>query len=84
MNGVDVRAVARHLARHPAHARILLVALWRLRATNWWRRAPFLPLPDRAYWGFRLSTATGSTSGSTSVREIVEFAKWSARQRVGR
>ncbi|MGA7835365.1 MAG: hypothetical protein WCA31_09195 [Acidimicrobiales bacterium] len=84
MNGLDAKAMLRHLLRHPTHLRLLVAALWRLRATGWWRRAPFLPLPDRAYWRFRLSTATGSPSGSTSVREVVEFAKWSARQRVGR
>jgi hypothetical protein len=84
VNGVDVRGVLRHLARHPSNVPLLLGASWRLRATGWWRRKPFVPLPDPAYWRFRLSTATGSPSGSTSVREVVEFAKWSARQRVGR
>jgi hypothetical protein len=84
MIGVNMRALARHLLQHPADARALLIAFWRMRATNWWRRAPFLPLPDRAYWRFRLATATGSPTGSPDVREMVEFAKWSALQRVGR
>jgi|HubBroStandDraft_2_1064218.scaffolds.fasta_scaffold2077445_2 hypothetical protein len=84
MSGVDIRALAGHLRRHPTDARTLLLALWRLRATNWWSRAPFLPLPDRSYWRFRLATATGSPTGSPSVREMIEFAKWSALQRVGR
>jgi hypothetical protein len=84
MSGVDMRALARHLRHHPQDARVLLIAVWRMRATKWWRRAPFLPLPDRAYWRFRLATATGSPTGSPGVREMVEFAKWSALQRVGR
>jgi hypothetical protein len=84
VNGINVRALARHLAQHPAHTRLLLIALWRMRATNWWRRAPYLPLPDRAYWRFRLATAMGSPTTSPDVREMVEFAKWSALQRVGR
>lgn len=84
MNWRNGRALARHLRQHPSDARLLLVALWRMRTTRWWRRPPFLPLPDRAYWRFRLSTATGSSSGSPSVREMVEFAKWSSLQRVGR
>jgi hypothetical protein len=79
-----IQDTARHLWRHPADAGPLLVALWRMRATSWWRRAPFLPLPDRAYWRFRMATATGSPTGSPDVREMVEFAKWSALQRVGR
>jgi hypothetical protein len=84
VNGIDVKAVACHVLKHPEDTGLLLGALWRLRAANWWRRAPFLPLPDRAYWRFRLATATGSPTGSTDVREVVAFAKWSARQRVGR
>jgi hypothetical protein len=84
MNGVNARALMRHLLQHPAEVRPLLSAFWRMRAAHWWRRAPFLPLPDRAYWRFRLATATGSPTGSPSAREMVEFAKWSALQRVGR
>jgi hypothetical protein len=84
VSGIDIRALARHLRRHPKDARALLSAVWRMRATNWWSHAPFLPLPDRAYWRFRLATATGSPNGSPTVREMVEFAKWSALQRVGR
>jgi hypothetical protein len=82
--GIDMKGVARHLLRHPADVVLLSGALWRLRANDWWRRVPFLPLPDRAYWRFRLATATGSPTGSADVEEIVNFAKWSARQRVGR
>jgi hypothetical protein len=84
VNGVNLRALARHVRQHPTDARALLIALWRMRATNWWRRAPFLPLPHRAYWRFRLATATGSSTGVPDVREMVEFAKWSALQQVGR
>jgi hypothetical protein len=84
MSGVNARALLRHLAIHPADARPLLSAAWRLRATHWWRRAPFLPLPDRSYWRFRLATATGSPTGSPDLRELVGFAKWSSLQRVGR
>jgi hypothetical protein len=84
VKGLNLGAIARHLRRHPTDARALLIALWRMRATNWWRHAPFLPLPDRAYWHFRLATATGSSTGVPDAREMVEFAKWSALQRVGR
>ena len=84
MNGVNVRALTRYLLQHPAEVRPLFSAFWRMRATRWWRSAPFLPLPDRAYWRFRLATATGSPTGSPDVREMVAFAKWSALQRVGR
>lgn len=81
MKGIDARALATHLVRHPGEIPVVIRAAWRLRRHAWWRRAPFLPLPGRAYWQFRLATATGSVSGSTSVREVVEYAKWSDQQR---
>lgn len=83
MRGIDLRRLARHLLLHPMLAPIIVRAAWRLRATQWWRRAPFLPLPDRAYWNFRLVTANGSTNRSLSVDDVVSFAKWSRLQRVG-
>ncbi|MHB8379598.1 MAG: hypothetical protein ACYDB2_06745 [Acidimicrobiales bacterium] len=84
MNGVDVRGLARHLLRHPARVPVVLRAGWRLRANRWWRRAPYLPLPDRRYWEFRMMTATGSIDGRLSAQEMVAAAAWSSRQRVGR
>jgi hypothetical protein len=84
VRGIDIRQLARHLLFHPTQAPIVVRAAWRLRATQWWRHAPFLPLPDRAYWHFRLITANGSTNRSLSVDDVVSFAKWSRRQRVGR
>jgi hypothetical protein len=63
---------------------MLLAAAWQIRRNAWWRRAPFLPVPGREYWTFRLVTATGSASGMTSVREAVEYARWSRQQRTRR
>lgn len=84
MNGADFTGLARYLLRHPARVPVVLRAGWRLRADRWWRHAPFLPLPDRHYWDFRMMTATGSIEGQLSVREMVDAAVWSSRQRVGR
>jgi hypothetical protein len=84
VNGIDLTGLGRYLLRHPTVAPVVLLAGWRLRANKWWRHAPFLPLPDQKYWNFRRMTATGSTDGAMSVREIVDAARWSSRQRVGR
>jgi hypothetical protein len=73
-----------HLATHPGHAVIVARAAWRLRRDGWWRRAPFLPLPDERYWDFRMSTAYGSSGASPSPRALVEAASWALRQPVGR
>jgi hypothetical protein len=55
---------------------------WRLRRTGWWRRPPFLPLPDREYWKFRLVTAAGSKATSLAPAAMVDAAKWSLLQSV--
>jgi hypothetical protein len=81
VRGLDARSMMAHLARHPIEIPVVARAAWRLRRRAWWRRAPFLPLPGRRYWEFRLATATGSATGTTSVREAVEYAKWSDLQR---
>jgi len=84
VNGIDLKALARYLALRPGQLPVVIRAGWRLRARGWWRRAPFLPLPDRSYWNFRMMTATGSTNGPMSADDIIHAAQWSRRQRVGR
>jgi hypothetical protein len=84
VKGIDARSTVAHLLAHPAEIPVVTRAAWRLRRVGWWRRAPFLPLPGRAYWQFRLATATGSATGATTVREVIEYAKWSNQQRTRR
>jgi hypothetical protein len=84
VRGIELKPLAKHLLRHPTLAPVVVRAAWGLRARKWWRRAPFLPLPDRAYWNFRLVTVNGSTIPAVSVNDVVDFAKWSRLQRVGR
>jgi hypothetical protein len=72
-----------YLVRHPSSAWPLARAGWRLRATGWWQHAPFLPLPDVAYWHFRMTTFGAATS-PPSPEAMVDAARWSLRQPVGR
>lgn len=54
----------------------LLVAL-RLAPKGWWRRSPYLPLPDRDYLHFRLVTAYGG-DGSLPAEsdDLVTYLRW--------
>ncbi|MGC2485520.1 MAG: hypothetical protein WA359_04665 [Acidimicrobiales bacterium] len=81
MTGLSIRELSMRLARHPRDIPPVLRATWRLRRRGWWRRAPFLPLPGRGYWHFRVVTATGSPRGRTSANDVIEFAKWSNQQK---
>ena len=75
--------LARYAMARPSRVVVLARAGWRLRRLGWWRRAPFLPLPDARYWEFRILTAYGPTARPTP-RDLVEAARWSLRQRVGK
>ena len=57
-----------------------LRALLSLAPRNWWRRAPFLPLPDRDYASWRVATAHGTADSELSVDELVSFLEWRRRQ----
>ncbi|MFM7756427.1 MAG: hypothetical protein ACKOBT_11475 [Actinomycetota bacterium] len=58
-----------------------LRALRSLAPRGWWRRAPFLPLPDPGYMAFRMQTQYGG-EGTTPPRpgDVVEYLRWLRRR----
>jgi hypothetical protein len=76
--------LVRYLVRHPSVAPTVLRAGWRLRRCAWWRFPPFLPIATREYWEFRVVTATGDLRETPRADEIVQAARWSMGQPVGR
>ncbi len=54
-----------------------LSALFELAPKGWWRRAPFLPLPDPDWTHFRIVTAYGG-DGSLPMRpeDLVSWLEW--------
>ena len=50
--------------------------LLRLAVPGWWKRAPFLPLPDRGYVRFRMSTAYGDPSAVPPAADVVAYLHW--------
>lgn len=50
----------------------------------WWRRRPFLPVPDRAYVGFRLETMYGGDAASAraalDVADVLRWLEWAKRR----
>jgi hypothetical protein len=47
-----------------------------LAAPGWWRRPPFLPVPDPAYLRFRLQTAYGDPDRAPEPADIVAYLHW--------
>ena len=72
-----VLAAVGAVARHPSLWPVALVQARRLARPGWWRRRPFLPLPDREYLRFRMQTAYGG-DGSAPPRpdDLVTYLRW--------
>jgi hypothetical protein len=68
---LSVRAVVR-----PRLAFDLLRLAWSFRARDWYRRAPFLPLPPRPYIRWRMFTAYGDENAIPPVEDVMRFARW--------
>ena len=45
---------------------------------GWWHQRPFLPIPSRAYIGFRLETQYGRSDGFAVAEpsDVVEYLEW--------
>ena len=72
-----IRAVA-------ARPRLWPAALRQVRALaprGWWRRPPFLPVPDRDWTAFRLTTAYGDPGAAVVPDDLVTWLEWSATVR---
>jgi len=75
---LSLALAARSLA-NPALAVDLLSVAWRFRARDWYRHAPFLPLPDPTYLRWRMYTAYGDFDAVPSAEEVERYVRW-ARQ----
>ena len=47
--------------------------------TNWWRRWPFLPLPDRRWLHFRMVTAYGGDGHGLDRDDVITWLEWRRR-----
>ncbi|WP_426572580.1 hypothetical protein [Aquihabitans sp. McL0605] len=54
---------------------VALVQLFRLARPGWWRRSPFLPVPEPEYLRFRLETQYGSDR-EPAPADVVTYLHW--------
>jgi hypothetical protein len=64
------------VGRHPALWATAVRQALTLATTGWWRRPPFLPLPDPAYLRFRLQTAYGDPAREPAPDDLVTYLHW--------
>lgn len=51
---------------------------------GWWRRRPFLPVPDRSWLRFRMTTAYGDADAPGDVEDLLTWLAWTTTVRPGR
>lgn len=61
---------------NPRLAVDLLRTAWAFRRRDWWKRPPFLPLPDRTYLRWRMYTAYADEDAVPPAEDVVRFARW--------
>jgi hypothetical protein len=69
------RAVVAVVAR-PSLWGIAVVQVFRLARRGWWRRPPFIPVPDGDYLRFRLETQYGDPDHPIEPVDIVAYLRW--------
>ncbi|MCP4305269.1 MAG: hypothetical protein GY788_10420 [bacterium] len=47
---------------------------------NWWRKAPFLPIPDQPYADWRLATAQGDVDSPLPAGDLILYLEWRKKQ----
>lgn len=74
--GVPLRVVLAVL-RHPSLWWTAVATVFRLAPDGWWRRRPFLPLPDRDYLRFRMVTAYGGDgTAPPEPEDLITYLRW--------
>jgi hypothetical protein len=56
----------------------------RLAPARWWRRWPFLPVPDRSYLEFRILTQYGDARHRPDAHDVLDYLSWCKRWDHGR
>jgi hypothetical protein len=67
--------VAAVLVRRPDLWATAVRQAFRLASPGWWRRPPFLPVPDAGYLRFRLETQYGSDH-EPEPGDVVTYLHW--------
>jgi hypothetical protein len=65
--------------KKPSLGAALIRVAWRFRRRHWYRRPPFLPVPDRNYLRWRMLTAYGDPNVVPPPDDIARYARWSVR-----
>jgi len=71
--------LAGRAVRRPSLVVDLVRVAWRFRNRRWYRRFPFVPLPDREYVRWRMDTAYGSPDAIPPAADVERYVRWAVR-----
>ena len=76
-NGASNMQLVVAVMRRP-HLWITAVKQWRiLTPKGWWKRRPFMPVPDARYMRFRMITAYGGDgSAQPTTEDFITYLEW--------
>lgn len=76
------------MTRSAVAAVLLRPWLWRtalrLAPRGWWRRKPYLPVPDPVYLRFRMVTMYGDATHPPEPDDLVVYLEWCRRFQAAR
>jgi hypothetical protein len=49
---------------------------------RWWRRRPFLPLPDPDWLAFRMEVAYGDAGAIPPAEDLADYLEWTRQMRM--
>ncbi len=70
------RGLAWALARRPDLWATAVRQVFVLAPTGWWRRRPFLPIPDAEYMRFRMVTQYGDAAHRPEPADVIAYLHW--------
>ncbi len=71
-----IKSVMVAVAEKPGLIFPAIYQLYILSPESWYRKYPFLPLPDKRWLRFRMETAYGDPCYVPNPREIAKFLDW--------
>ena len=74
-SSLTLQLAARAVLR-PRLAVDLVRAAWAFRRRGWYRRPPYLPIPDPTYLRWRMYTAYADEDAVPPADDVTRFARW--------
>lgn len=72
------------VGRRPSLWPVALSVAAGLVPARWWRRRPFLPVPDRRWLAFRMETAYGDPGAVPTADDLAAYLGWARVERARR